>query len=245
MRPGTDAGSGAATGAPWVSPSCSSSRIKVVGATSHSGRSLRRKCRGGTIHSRSPSNASLTCGGRQLAGVTVSSVQAMLTTALSLCSCPVAAFHTVRAMAQRPWGLSMTTASLPPSATVCACGRPIRSSCKGLLPTNSVVTRCSSCCAWAPRSVFITTRQRRPAEGRNMLQTAAATATQRFRPKRREAISRSANILGYRPTLALTTNMRRLTKPTWTGRRSPLRSACSRSCTAVSGSSARPCSRLK
>ncbi|WP_425291798.1 hypothetical protein [Acidovorax delafieldii] len=204
-----------------------------------------RKCRGGAIHSRSPSNATLTCGGRQLAGATVSSAHAMLTTALSLSSWPVAAFHTVRAMAQRPWGLSITTAKCPPSATFCACGRPMRSSCRGLLPTNRVVTRCSSWCASAPWCVFITTRQRRPDAGRNRLHTAAAMATQRLRPKRRDAISRSASILGYRPTLALTTNMRRFTNPTCTGRRSPACSACSRSCTAVSGSSARPCSRLK
>ncbi|WP_404976501.1 hypothetical protein [Acidovorax delafieldii] len=45
-----------------------------------------RKCKGGAIHSRSPSNATLTCGGRQLAGATDSSEQAMLTTALSLSS---------------------------------------------------------------------------------------------------------------------------------------------------------------
>ncbi|MFN4119285.1 DUF2694 family protein [Acidovorax sp.] len=115
-----------------------------MGATSHSGRSLRRKCRGGAIHSRSPSKATLTWGGRQLAGATVSSEHAALSTALFLASCPVAACHTVRATAQRPWGLSMTTASWPPSATASAWGRPTRSSCKGLLPTNKVVTWCSS-----------------------------------------------------------------------------------------------------
>ncbi|MFY3385677.1 DUF2694 family protein [Paracidovorax sp. MALMAid1276] len=223
-----------------------SSRTSGLGATSHSGRSLRRKCRGGTIHSRSPSNATFTCGGRQLAGVTVSSEHALLSTALFLASCPVAACHTVRATAQRPCGLSMTTASCPPPATAPACGRPTLSSCRGLLPTNRVVTWCSSSCSTcAPCCVFIITRQRRPEAGRSRLHTADATATQRERPKRREAISRSASSLGYRPTLALTMNMRRFTNPTCTGRMSPSRKACSRSSTAVSVSSARPCSRLK
>ncbi|WP_370628450.1 DUF2694 family protein [Acidovorax sp. sif1233] len=188
-----------------------SSRISVDEATSHSGRALIRKCRGGAIHARSPSKATLTCGGRQLAGATVSSVHATLVTAPSLSSWPVAAFHTVRATAQRPWGCSSTTAILPPSATICAWGRPMRSSCSGLLPTNSVVTRCSSCRSRAPSWVFITTRQRRPAAGRNMLHTADATATRRERPKRRDAFSRSASSLGYRPTLALTTNSWRFT----------------------------------
>ena len=52
-------------------------------------------------------------------------------------SWPVAARHTVRAMAQRLWGLSNTTASIPPCATDSACAKPTCSSCKGCCPQTA------------------------------------------------------------------------------------------------------------
>ena len=197
------------------------------------------------MRSRSPSKATFTLALRHPAGATLSSAQARLCTAGSPSSWPVAARHTVRAMAQRLWGLSNTTASIPPCATDSACAKPTCSSCKGLLPTNSVVTSCSCSCISVPLRVRTTTRQRLRAEGRSMLHTAAAMATARERPSLRVACSRSASNRGYSPTLALTKNTRSFTKPTCTGRNSPARRASSSCSTAASASSAKPCSRLK
>ncbi|WP_434802200.1 hypothetical protein [Paracidovorax citrulli] len=224
----------------------SSSLAVAVGATSHSGRSSTRKRSGGGIQARSPSNATLTWTGRQLAGSTTISEQARLMTAASRSSWPMAACQTVRAVAQRPCGLSSSTARWSPSATSRAWGMPSRPSCSGLLPTNSVEAKNSSCTSVsAPRWARSDTRQRRADEGRRKLQTAETIATQRERPKRRDAISRCSSRRGYSPTAAFTRNMLSFTQPTRTGRSSPSRSARRMSSAAWARSSDRLCSRAK